>query len=169
MLYSSGGRPATAFSPMLGITLSSYTQTSMPSRCTFFGANSIHLSGRWPSKRSGGSTTWSSTLTRIMSSALMGTPLSAKQDRQRGRRPKCHAGDVWSVGLGVEAQVREALEDVLEQHLGLHARQVHAETHVRTEREGQMLALLAVDVELLGALPVLLVVIRRTHVDDDNR
>ncbi len=65
MLYSSGGRPATALSPMFGIVLPSNSQTSIPSRWTLFGANSFHLSGRWSSKRVGGSTTWSSTLTRI--------------------------------------------------------------------------------------------------------
>ena len=31
MPYSSGGRPATALSPMFGISLPSYTQTSLPS------------------------------------------------------------------------------------------------------------------------------------------
>ena len=53
MLYSSGGRPATALSPMFGITLPSNSQTSMPSRCTLFGAASFHLSGRWSSKSVG--------------------------------------------------------------------------------------------------------------------
>src|SRR5918996_1948137 len=130
MLYSSGRRPATALSPMLGITLSSYTQTSMPSRCTFFGAYSIHFSGRWPSKRSGGSTTWSSTLTRIRSSARIVSPLSAEEHRQRGRGPERHAGDVRRLGRRVETQVGEPIEDLLEHHTGLHARQVHTETHV---------------------------------------
>jgi hypothetical protein len=45
---------------------------------------------------------------------------------------------------------------------------VHAEAHVRPEREREVLALVAVDVELLGALPVLLVVIGRAHVGDDD-
>src|SRR5262249_59625174 len=104
MLYSSGGRPATALSPMFGITLSSYIHTSMPSRCTFLGANSIHFSGRCPSKRSGGSTTWSSTLTRIRSSARMGSPLSTEDHRQRRRGPERHAGDVRRGGGGGEAE-----------------------------------------------------------------
>src|SRR5215207_5258227 len=140
MLYSSGGRPATALSPMFGITLSSYTHTSTPSRWTFFGANSIHFSGRWPSKRSGGSTTWSSTLTRIRSSAFMGTPLSAEEHRQRRRRPERHAGDVRRVLGGIETQVREAVEDPVEHDAGLHTRQVHAQAHVRSEREREVLA-----------------------------
>ena len=46
MLYSSGGRPATALSPMFGIVLPSYSHTSMPSRWTLFGANSFHLLGK---------------------------------------------------------------------------------------------------------------------------
>ena len=46
MLYSSGGRPATALSPMFGITLPSYSQTSMPSRWTLFGAAVLPLLGQ---------------------------------------------------------------------------------------------------------------------------
>src|SRR6476660_155857 len=76
MLYSSGGRPATALSPMFGITFPSNSQTSIPSRWTLFGAASFHLSGRWSSNRVGGSTTWSSTLTRIMSSVRMASPVA---------------------------------------------------------------------------------------------
>src|SRR5712692_6430237 len=141
MLYSSGGRPATALSPMLGITLSSYTQTSMLSRRTLFGACCIHLSGRCPSNRSGGSTTWSSTLTRIRSSARMGPPLSAEEHRQRGGGSERHARDVRRIGRGIEAQIREAREDPFEEHAGLHARQVHAQAHVGAERECEVLAL----------------------------
>src|SRR5207253_5113582 len=75
MLYSSGGRPATALSPMLGISLPSYTQTSVPSaRLTLLGACSFHFAGRWLSNMPGGSTTWSSTLTRIRSSSCMRSP-----------------------------------------------------------------------------------------------
>ena len=42
---------------------------------------------------------------------------------------------------------------------GLHAGQVHPEAHVRSEREREVLALRAEDVEALGVLPVLLVVV----------
>ena len=35
---------------------------------------SLYFAGRWFSNRSGGSTTWSSTLTRIMSSLFMAVP-----------------------------------------------------------------------------------------------
>ena len=46
MPYSSGGRPATALSPMLGIALPSNTQTSLPSSMrTTSGARSPHLAG----------------------------------------------------------------------------------------------------------------------------
>ena len=72
MPYSSGGRPATALSPMLGISLPSNTHTSLPSSAaSTFGARSASLAGRCPSNRSGGSTTWSSTLTRIRSSTCI--------------------------------------------------------------------------------------------------
>src|SRR5205823_600094 len=48
------------------------SQASLPSsRCTRRGASSRHRSARWDSNMSGGSTTWSSTLTRIRSSMRM--------------------------------------------------------------------------------------------------
>ena len=75
MPYSSGGRPATAFSPTFGMTAPSNVQTSSPrSLWTIFGAWSLYFSGRWPSNMSGGSTTWSSTLTRMRSSAFTVRP-----------------------------------------------------------------------------------------------
>ena len=78
MPYSSGGRPATAFSPMLGISRPSYAQTSLPSSfLTTRGATSTYFAGRRPSNMCGGSTAWSSTLTRIMSSSRTRSPLSA--------------------------------------------------------------------------------------------
>ncbi len=47
MPYSSGGRPATALSPMFGITLPSNSHTSMPSSLwTIFGANVLPLLGK---------------------------------------------------------------------------------------------------------------------------
>ena len=50
--------------------------TSMPlSLRTSLGATSACLPVSRPSKRSGGSTAWSSTLTRIMSSSRMASPL----------------------------------------------------------------------------------------------
>ena len=74
--YSSGGRPATALSPMLGICWPSKTHTSVPSAlCTRRGARSFQRAGRRPSHMSGGSTTWSSTLTRIRSSIFTGSSL----------------------------------------------------------------------------------------------
>ena len=72
MPYSSGGRPATAFKPTLGIWLPSNSQTSLPSVLrSRRGALSFHFSGRWLSNMSGGSQTWSSTLTRIISSIFL--------------------------------------------------------------------------------------------------
>src|SRR5437764_10768238 len=60
---------------MLGISLPSYTHTSVPSGfLMLLGAKSFHLSGKWLSNMFGGSTTWSSTLTRIRSSSCMWTP-----------------------------------------------------------------------------------------------
>src|SRR5450759_2617297 len=82
MLYSSGGRPATALRPMFGISAPWYTQTSVPSSLrTLRGANSLSLSGRWASNSVGGSTTWSSTLTRMRFSAV-GIAAVALPDRR---------------------------------------------------------------------------------------
>src|SRR5437870_3706389 len=92
MLYSSGDRPATAFSPMLGTSLPSYTHTSVPSGfLTLLGARSFHLAGTWWSHMSGGSTTWSSTLTRIMSSRRIPGPPSRAADANVRLAP----GSLW--------------------------------------------------------------------------
>jgi hypothetical protein len=75
MPYSSLGRPATALSPMLGMIEPLNVQTSLPSSVrTTLGAWSACLAGRRSWKTSGGSTRWSSTLTRIMSAAFIGAP-----------------------------------------------------------------------------------------------
>ncbi len=73
--YSSLGRPATAFNPMLGIRTPLKTHTSLPlaNRSTR-GASAWMEAGSRPSKRSGGSTRWSSTLIITMSSARMSVP-----------------------------------------------------------------------------------------------
>src|SRR5437660_925013 len=76
MPYSSGGRPVTALSPTFGMSKSRNTHRSVPSgMCSIRGAMSLYFAGTWFSKRSGGSTTWSSTLTRIMSSMRMARSL----------------------------------------------------------------------------------------------
>src|SRR2546421_10272005 len=73
--YSAGGRPATAFSPMLGSSAPWKDHTSVPlSLVTSFGASSTYFDGRWSRHMSGGSTTWSSTETRIRSSSCMPVP-----------------------------------------------------------------------------------------------
>src|SRR6266446_222758 len=75
MPYSAGGRPATALSPMFGSSAPRNDQTSVPSSLvTSVGASSTYLAGRWPSHMPGGSTTWSSTETRIRSSSCMPAP-----------------------------------------------------------------------------------------------
>jgi hypothetical protein len=61
--HSSLGRPATAFSPILGIWSPAYSQKHTPSLpCTIFGASSANRDGTRPLNMSGGSTVWSSTL-----------------------------------------------------------------------------------------------------------
>ena len=72
MPYSSGGRPATALSATFEISWPSYTHAFVPSaRVMNFGARSTYFAGRRPSNRCGGSTAWSSTLTRTMSSIFI--------------------------------------------------------------------------------------------------
>src|SRR5687767_12019649 len=60
---------------MLGSSWPPKDQTSVPSGLvTSFGARSAQRGSRWPSNTSGGSTTWSSTLTRTRSSTFMSVP-----------------------------------------------------------------------------------------------
>ena len=72
MPYSSLGRPATALSPMLGI-IGAVEHPDVGAvrrvRTTLRRLVARSCAGMWPSNMSGGSTRWSSTLTRIMSSA----------------------------------------------------------------------------------------------------
>ena len=104
--YSSFGRPATAFSPMFGITAPLNIHTSLPSSvCSTRGAASAYFAGTRPSNMSGGSTTWSSTLMKIMSSTFMRCPsepalvdralpgmnLGSHPIRGRPRRPRLPA------------------------------------------------------------------------------
>ena len=91
--YSSGGRPATALSPTLVASWPSNTQASVPSGLvTTLGTSSLYRSGMCPSNMSGGSTTWSSTETRIMSSICM-----APSCRSSGRAG-CGT-NIWYVSL----------------------------------------------------------------------
>ena len=59
--------------------------------CSTRGAMSLYFAGRWCSNTSGGSTTWSSTLTRIMSSRRMTPCTTAFSPRSTapGRAPVC--------------------------------------------------------------------------------
>src|SRR3954468_20156818 len=85
MPYSAGGRPATAFRPMLGSSAPRNAQTSVPSSLrTGFGASSAYLAGRRPSHMSGGSTTWSSTLTRMRSSISMSSDRAVEAEDANG-------------------------------------------------------------------------------------
>src|SRR5438552_2981385 len=61
----------------------SNTQRSMPcSLVTTFGARSRYLAGTWWSNMSGGSMTWSSMLTRIMSSVRISWSLPEAVERE---------------------------------------------------------------------------------------
>src|SRR5262245_10750596 len=103
--------------------------TSMPeSLRTNFGARSACLAASRPSKRFGGSTTWSSTLTRTRSSTRTAVLLLAlarnlttvsPYRRRRGResdapnrfRPPTIGGAAWDGRRGVSDALRRYLED----------------------------------------------------------
>src|SRR5438067_2012782 len=83
MPYSSGGRPATALRPMLAISRPRNVHTSLPSSFwTTRGATSAYSDGTRAVNRSGGSTKWSSTLTRIRSSVRMAKWTSSNACRE---------------------------------------------------------------------------------------
>src|SRR5690242_10314284 len=86
MPYSSGGRPATALSATFAISWPSYRHALVPSsRVTNRGARPAYFAGNRPSNTWGGSTTWSSTLTRTMSSICTATPVTRTPNE-----PLCH-------------------------------------------------------------------------------
>jgi hypothetical protein len=84
--YSSLGRPATAFRATLPTVSPLYCQTLVPSGFVMnFGANSTYFAGRRPSKTFGGSTTWSSTLTRTKSLIFIRRTFSILRPRRTHR------------------------------------------------------------------------------------
>src|SRR5437763_1984100 len=74
-----------------------------------FGAASFHLSGRWLSKRVGGSTTWSSTLTTPIAAGVLGALMLVSfvtDHRKAGFFVSSRAqGFEYVVSLGVMALV----------------------------------------------------------------
>ena len=73
--HSSAGQDTTALSPLTPCGLPWYIHWSTPlSSVTTIGASSLYLAGTWLRNMSGGSTTWSSMLTRIRSSMFMTHP-----------------------------------------------------------------------------------------------
>ena len=78
--------------------------------------------------------------------------ISVEEDGERRRGAEGEAGDVDVLGVGVEAQVRQ-VEDRVDRDRRLHPREVHAEAHVRAERERHVLLLLTEDVERVGVVP----------------
>ena len=99
MPYSSTGRPATALSPMLVASLPSKRHISVPSsRTSTRGAWSAKRAGSRPSNMSGGSTTWSSTLTSTRSSSCMAPPAVRRAARPDAPFPDTRVGDHCIVG-----------------------------------------------------------------------
>src|SRR5256714_7890691 len=114
--YSSGGRPATALSPMFGTSNSRNCHTSVPSSLWMtLGATSRYLAGRWRSNRSGGSTTWSSTPTMIMSSVFM--RFSVPSGRE-GVASATMTGVPQTVVLDVRGMLRASEKSVVDVVLG---------------------------------------------------
>ena len=70
--HSSAGQDTTALSPLTPCGLPWYIHWSTPlSSVTTTGASGLYLAGTWLRNMSGGSTTWSSMLTRIRSSVCI--------------------------------------------------------------------------------------------------
>src|SRR6516162_5714621 len=162
MPYSSGGRPATAFSPTLVACWPSKTQASVPSSAVMtLGAWSAYLAGMCPENMSGGSTTWSSTDTRIRSSMVTVSSLRYEQDRQRGRGAKYLPADVRIVTVRVEAQAGQPVEQEVERYPHLDPGQVHAEADVRPLTPCDARPGGAEDVVVIGVIPPRLVPVRR--------
>src|SRR4051794_17695897 len=91
--HSDFGHDTTAFRPTTPVWFPRYIQRSMPlSSLTTRGASSTYLAARRPSNMLGGSTTWSSMLTRTRSSMFMplfypvsGMTVSAQSVNHRAR------------------------------------------------------------------------------------
>src|SRR5438067_6144910 len=104
MPYSSGGRPATALRPMLAISRPRNVHTSLPSSFwTTRGATSAYSDGTRAVNRSGGSTKWSSTLTRIRSSVRMAKWTSSNACRETADETEGVVGHDATHGVVLEA------------------------------------------------------------------
>src|SRR4029453_6834526 len=89
------------------------TQTSLPSGLwTSRGARAFHFASTWRSHMSGGSQTWSSTLTRIMSSIFMVPFLSAPRQSEDALR------DDVALDLGGARRDRAAVRHEVLPHPG---------------------------------------------------
>src|SRR6185503_6638712 len=110
--YSSGGRPATALRPTLVASCPSNTQASVPSPLvTTRGARLRYRAGMGASNMPGGSTTWSSTETRMRSS--MFTRCSSRSD---GVGEAC--AELTQVVIGPTAE-RAPVEEAPEVEMGV--------------------------------------------------
>ena len=89
----------------------------------------------------------------------------SNSDRQPVRRAEREADDVAGLGR-IEAQVGQAVEQRVQRRAGLEQRQVRAGAEVRAEAEGEMIVVLAVQVEAIGVVVVALVAVGRA---DDHR
>ena len=133
MPHSSFGHETTAFRPIEPADVPWNIHCSTPlSSATTFGASSAYFAGTWRSNMSGGSTTWSSMLTRIMSSIRMALLRVLRQSgTRRSIRPPGEQDSRMDLG---------AVQDLMEATYGEHdrARGLPAAVAWLTEEVGEL-------------------------------
>jgi hypothetical protein len=87
--------------------------------------------------------------------------------RQLAKTPEADAA--IALGLAGEFDPGKACEQAREGDAAFHARDVHADAHVRALAEGDVAVGLAAGIEALGLRELLRVVVRRTDADRDQR
>src|SRR6187399_880079 len=101
--HSDFGHDTTAFRPTTPVWLPRYIQRSTPlSSFTTRGASSTYLAGRRPSNMLGGSTTWSSMLTRTRSSIFMTLfyPVGRMTVSAQSVKDHARSAELGAAGLG---------------------------------------------------------------------
>ena len=76
----------------------------------------------------------------------------AEEHRQSARSSKAAAYDLYVLFLGVEAKIRQTVEQRLDDDFCFHPREMHPEAPVRAECEGHVLARRAMDIEAVWIL-----------------
>ena len=76
----------------------------------------------------------------------------AEEHRQSAGSSKAAAYDLYILLLGVEAEIRQTVEQRLDDDFCFHPREMHPEASMRTKCEGHMLARRAMNIEAVWIL-----------------